>query len=131
MCYSNGDSLGTCCSGVCDNMVMDSMEDGLCHMTMSYYYQQVVENSSDSPSEDVSTTLAPVETPAAATTVQSSETAPSKQKIIFMFIPGVAFHVEEVINATESYFFRDWKILQRVMYVPILTLVLLLTTVYS
>ena len=57
--------------------------------------------------------------------VISSETAPPKQKIIFMFIPGVAFHVGEVINATESYFFRDWKILQRVMYIPILILVLL------
>ena len=57
--------------------------------------------------------------------VISSETAPPKQKIIFMFVPAVAFHVGEVINATESYFFRDWKMLQLVMYVPILILVLL------
>ena len=57
--------------------------------------------------------------------VISSETAPPSHKMIFMFIPGVAFHVGELINATESYFFRDWKILQLVVYVPILALVLL------
>ena len=57
--------------------------------------------------------------------VISSETAPPKHKMIFMFITGVALHVGEVINATESYFFRDWKTLQLVVYVPILTLVLL------
>ena len=35
VCYSNGASLGTCCSGLCDMEAMDSMEDGLCQMTMS------------------------------------------------------------------------------------------------
>ena len=52
-------------------------------------------------------------------TVIASESVPSKYKVMFIFIPHIGFNVGEVIIAIESYFIRDWQMLQLVEYSPI------------
>ena len=55
----------------------------------------------------------------------ASETAPPKHKVPFIFIPHIAFNIGEFIISIESYFIRDWKLLQLVEFGPSLVLTLL------
>ena len=44
---------------------------------------------------------------------------------MFIFIPHIGFNIGEFIIAIESYFIREWKMLQLVEYVPIFAMVFL------
>ena len=52
-------------------------------------------------------------------TVITSETAMANHKVLFIFIPHLGFNLGEMLCTFESYFIRQWKLLQLVQYGPI------------